>query len=138
MTHVDRKSGLASLSLVLGYDSDRIHRTASDDIARVFGNVHTITYDNGSEFSAWRRTENDTGATVYFADAYHSSQRARNENLNGLVRDFIPKGTDFKKLTPTYILEIEAILNTRPRVRLEGLTPLEAYVSESGSVALVR
>lgn len=139
VTHVDRKSGLASLSLVLGYDSDRIRQTTGKDITRMFGAAHTITYDNGSEFSAWLRTEKDTGTEVYFADTYHSCQRARNENLNGLVRDFIPKGTDFKKLTLKDILEIETILNTRPRVRLDGLTPMEAYESEleSRGVALV-
>ena len=133
LTHVDRKSGLASLGLVIGYDSDRIRRTTSIDINRVFGSAYTITYDNGSEFSAWSKTEQDTGTDVYFADTYHSCQRARNENLNGLVRDFIPKGTDFKKLRRRDILEIETILNTRPRIRLDGLTPIEAYGSEIGS-----
>lgn len=133
LTHVDRKSGLASLGLVIGYDSDRIRRTTSIDIDRVFGSAHTITYDNGNEFSAWSKTEQDTGTDVYFADTYHSCQRARNENLNGLVRDFIPKGTDFKKLRRRDILEIETILNARPRIRLDGLTPIEAYESEIGS-----
>ena len=139
VTHVDRKSGLASLSLVLGYDSDRIRRTTGKDISRMFGTAHTITYDNGNEFSTWQGTEKDTGAEVYFADTYHSCQRARNENLNGLVRDFIPKGTDFKKLTHGDILKVETILNTRPRVRLDGLTPMEAYGAEleSRGVALV-
>lgn len=133
LTHVDRKSGLASLGLVIGYDSDRIRRATSFDINRVFGSAHTITYDNGNEFSAWSKTEQDTGTDVYFADTYRSCQRARNENLNSLVRDFIPKGTDFKKLKRRDILEIETILNTRPRIRLDGLTPIEAYELEISS-----
>ncbi len=130
VTHVDRKTGLASLSLVLGYDSDKVRRATCSDIGRLFGAVQTITYDNGSEFAAWKRTEEDIGASIYFADPYRSSQRGRNENLNGLVRDFIPKGTDFKQLSRHYILEIETILNTRPRIRLDGLTPAEAYREE--------
>ena len=139
VTHVDRKTGLASLSLVLGYDSDKVRQATGGDVARLFGGAYTITYNNGNEFAAWKRLEQDITAEIYFADAYRSSQRGRNENLNGLIRDFIPKGSDFKKLTRQYILELETILNTRPRIRLDGLTPEEAYASElrSRSVAVV-
>jgi IS30 family transposase len=87
--------------------------------------IHTITYDNGSEFSAWQYTETDLNVSIYFADPYRSSQRGRNENTNSLIRDFIPKQTDFKKLHKKDILNIESLLNNRPRKRFNGLTPIE-------------
>ena len=87
LSHVDRVTGLLSLSLILGYDSHNIYKQTLQDVRRVFGkNIHTITYDNGSEFSAWKKTEADLNIAIYFADPYRSSQRGRNENANGLVR----------------------------------------------------
>jgi transposase, IS30 family len=125
LTHVDRVTGLASLSLVLGYDSSRIHQQTVTDIRRIFGDLtQTITYDNGSEFAAWKRTEKVLGLEVYFADAYRSSQRGRNENTNGLVRDYFPKGTDFKLLTQHEVREVETILNNRSRKRYNWASPL--------------
>lgn len=125
LSHVDRVTGLVSLSLVLGYDSHKVFRQTSVDIIRVFGRqVHTITYDNGSEFAAWKRTEQALGVAIYFADPYKSCQRGRNENINGLVRDFFPKGTDFKLLTQRAVREVETILNNRPRKRYNWSNPL--------------
>ena len=123
------KSGLGSISLVIGYNAASITKQTKVDIERVFGksNVATITYDNGAEFSSWRATEKTLAVDIYFADPYKSSQRGRNENFNGLIRDFYPKGTDFKKLTAQCILDLENLLNNRPRKRLGGLTPLEVF-----------
>lgn len=126
LSHVDRVTGLVSLSLVLGYDSSLVYKQTLKDIHRVFGNnIHTITYDNGSEFSAWKNTEKDLGVDIYFADAYRSSQRGRNENCNGLVRDYYPKGTNFKKITVSELMEVENILNNRSRKRYNWKSPLE-------------
>lgn len=125
LTHVDRTTGLLSLSLVLGYDSHRIHAQTLGDIRRVFGDIHTITYDNGPEFSVWKKTEAALEATIYFADPYRSCQRGRNENANGLVRDYFPKGTDFKKITIQELQDVEDILNNRSRKRYGWNSPLE-------------
>ena len=135
LTHVDRVTGLLSLSLVKGYDSCKIHKQTVADITRVFGtNTRTITYDNGSEFAAWRLTEQSLQARaddkrikikIYFADPYRSSQRGRNENINGLVRDYFPKGTDFKKITKQQVLDVENILNNRSRKRYDWRSPFE-------------
>ena len=127
--HTERKSGLGSISLVIGYNAADITKQTKVDIERVFGksNVATITYDNGVEFSSWRATEKTLDVDIYFADPYKSGQRGRNENFNGLIRDFYPKGTDFKKLTTQCILDLENLLNNRPRKRLGGLTPLEVF-----------
>lgn len=96
------------------------------DVRRIFNNdTKTITYDNGIEFSNWQKLEKDLGVSIYFADPYKSCQRGRNENFNGLVRDFYPKGTDFKKISKSDIMRVESLLNNRPRKRFFGLTPLE-------------
>lgn len=135
LTHVDRVTGLLSLSLVQGYDSHKIYQQTTKDITRVFGaGIRTVTYDNGSEFAAWKLTEQFLRAHVtdrrikpkiYFADAYRSSQRGRNENTNGLVRDYFPKGTDFKQITKQDVQEVEDILNSRSRKRYNWRSPIE-------------
>ena len=134
LTHTDRKTGLVALGLVNGFSAYRITRQTEPDVSRVFGKdkVKTITYDNGVEFTFWKETERKTGAVIYFADPYTPYQRGRNENCNGLVRDFLPKGTDFKTLTVNDIIRIEFLLNNRPRKRLGGRTPKEAYVALNG------
>ena len=76
-------------------------------------------------FISWKLTEKVIGAEVYFADPYRSSQRGRNENANGLVRDYFPKGTDFKRITPKQVREVETILNKRSRKRYDWRNPLE-------------
>jgi IS30 family transposase len=114
LTHNDRATGLVALSKVIGYDSFKVYKQTTKDIQRVFGsNIHTITYDNGTEFTAWKKTETELNTTIYFADPYRSSQRGRNENCNGLVRDYFPKGTDFKLVTDKQLSEVENILNNR-------------------------
>lgn len=66
---------------------------------------------------------NATGADIYFADAYQSNQRARNENSNGLIRQYLPKAMRLDNLNPTYVNEIAHALNTRPRKSLGWKTP---------------
>lgn len=129
LTHVERKSGLLSASLVSRYNGSNISIQTTIDVKRVFGNATSITYDNGSEFSLWQQTEKQLNTTIYFANPYHSWERGRNENVNGLIRDFLPKGTDFKNIRKADILEIESLINSRPRKRLQWLTPLEYYKS---------
>lgn len=135
LTHTDRANGLASLSRVLGFNAREIGRKTERDARRIFkGGVRSITYDQGVEFTDRENTEAMIQATtkdkrikakIYFADPYRSQQRGRNENLNGLVRDFLPKGTDFKKITTRQLYEIETILNNRPRKRYNWRRPLE-------------
>ncbi len=127
LTHVDRKSGLLSASLIHNYNAHKITKQTKLDIASVFGKIKSITYDNGIEFSLWRIAEKELKTNIYFANPYHSWERGRNENTNGLIRDFLPKGTDFKKLTKRDIVEIANLINNRPRKRLKWKTPLEVY-----------
>ena len=127
LTHVCRVTGLLSMGRVLNYNANNISLQTTKDILRVFGDIKTITYDNGSEFSAWKLTEKTTNADIFFADPYTPRQRGCNENTNGLIRDYLPKGTDFRKLSEADIMFIENSLNNRPRKRLGYLSPLEMF-----------
>ena len=87
--------------------------------------VLTITSDNGKEFAYHQHVSNALDADFYFAKPYSAWQRGTNENTNGLVRYYLPKGTDFSTLTHKDIQKIEDKLNNRPRKCLGYKTPNE-------------
>lgn len=86
----------------------------------------TITLDNGSENSDWQMMEEKTKLKTFFAHPYHSWERGSNENANGLLREYFPKGTDFSMISNEEIEAVELRLNSRPRKRLGWLSPLQA------------
>jgi IS30 family transposase len=94
--------------------------------------AHTLTLDNGPENRMWSEMEKETTASVYFAHPYHSWERGTNENTNGLVRRYFPKGTDFREVSEDEIAQVEYALNTRPRKRLGWRTPLEVWSGALG------
>jgi IS30 family transposase len=94
--------------------------------------LKTLTRDRGTENMDYKTIETNTGMKVYFAHAYSSYERGSNENLNGLVRRFFPKKTDFAKVTEEELLKVEYLLNTRPRKRFGGKTPLEVLLETTG------
>src|SRR5262249_45014170 len=87
--------------------------------------ARTLTWDNGREMARHARIAQATGINVYFADPYSPWQRASNENTNGLLREYLPKGTDLSTYTAAQLQEIEDELNDRPRKRLGFYTPRE-------------
>ncbi len=87
--------------------------------------VHTITADNGKEFSYHEKISEALTADVYFAHPYSSWERGLNENTNGLLRQYLPKATDFKKVTSNQVQEAVNRLNSRPRKKLGFKTPEE-------------
>lgn len=101
--------------------------------------MRTITADNGPEFARHRELSDMLGATVYFADPYCSWQRGTNENTNGLIRQYLPKGLSFKDVTTERIALIENLLNNRPRKKLNYRTPYEIMAKrfKPATVALV-
>ena len=130
VTHTERITGLTSISRIIGFNAYMVCKQSKKDIKRTFGDeAKSVTYDNGVEFISWLilQASISDDFVVYFADPYTPSQRGRNENTNGLIRDYLPKGTDFKKLTDGDIITIETLINNRPRKRLGGLTPIEAW-----------
>lgn len=87
----------------------------------------TLTYDRGSEMAEHMLFTKDTKIQVYFADPSSPWQRGTNENTNGLIRQYFPKGTDFKKVSIKDIKEAERRLNSRPRKVLGFYTPSEKF-----------
>lgn len=85
--------------------------------------IKTITSDNGKEFADHERIEETIKANFYFANPYHSWERGANENLNGLIRQYLPKKTDFSLISEDDIQKIEDKLNQRPRKRHGFLSP---------------
>jgi len=91
--------------------------------------IHTITSDNGKEFAQHEQIAEALNVAFYFAKPYHSWQRGANENLNGLVRQYFPKRTDFTTLTHAEVKNVTDILNNRPRKRFGYLSPNEVFAS---------
>lgn len=87
--------------------------------------VHTITYDNGREFSAHELVNKCLECQSYFAKPYHSWERGLNENTNGLIRQYFVKGSSFENITNQQVEYVQHKLNNRPRKRLGFLTPNE-------------
>ena len=92
----------------------------------------TLTRDRGTENFGYQEIEGALEISCYFAHPYCSHERGSNENLNGLIRRFLPKGTNFSKVDDARIAQIEYLLNTRPRKRLKGLTPYEVFFNKTG------
>lgn len=127
-TATERKSGYLLADLLKKVSAELIRESS----VRLFEKIprpkkHTITYDNGTEFSEFELTEKQTKIETYFAHPYHSWERGTNENTNGLVRRYFPKGTLFSNIELTYFKEVINKINHRPRKRLGYKTPYEVY-----------
>ena len=92
----------------------------------------SMTYDQGREMAEHKLFTKSTEMKVYFAHPASPWERGTNENTNGLLRDFWPKGTDFHKLSSYQIKRIQHLLNGRPRKTLNWLTPYEAFKNLAG------
>ena len=137
VTNVERKSGFLLAAKV----KKRTAYAIVNSTGKLFKNIPeefklTMTYDNGREFAYHRMIEYLTKLTVYFARPYSPWQRGSNENTNGLLRQFLPKGSDFTKITEKELLHYVNLLNDRPRKRLNWMTPREIFRKELQKVAL--
>jgi len=94
--------------------------------------LKTLTRDRGSENLAYQELEDVLGIRCYFAHAYSSWERGANENVNGLIRRYFPKGTDFATVSDEEIRHVEHLLNSRPRKRLGWKTPYEVFYELTG------
>lgn len=122
LTHVERKSLYTLADLLPNGTADAVH--AKMKKSNIKG---TITYDRGSEFSLWKMIEKDTGASIYFADAYHPWQRGKNENTNGRLRRVYPKGFDFDTINQRDLNRVVWKMNHSPRKSLSWQTPCAVY-----------
>ena len=91
--------------------------------------VKTLTWDRGTEMARHANITGATGVQVYFADPYSPYQRGSNENTNGLLREYFPKGTDLSVHKRADLQAVADQLNDRPRKRLDFATPREVFAS---------
>jgi transposase, IS30 family len=126
VTLVDRKSGFALVA--------KVHRLKARNVAGALRRQflplpealrHTATFDNGKEFAAHQYVARTSDIDINFARPYHAWERGSNESFNGLLRQFFPKGTDFKGISPLEVKYVRDLLNDRPRKRLGYRTPRE-------------
>lgn len=125
-TFVERKSGylLAVLLPTHSFGSLGFAEAANSCLSQIPPNYRrTLTLDNGPEMKLPERIERTTGATVYYANPYHSWERGTNENTNGLLRYFFPKKSSFAAITQANLDQAVRLFNTRPRKRLNWRTP---------------
>ena len=132
MTYVCRKSRFLIAELMDDRRAETFNQATLENFKYISSkDVKTFTSDNGKEFSKFKELENKLGVTCYFANPYHSWERGTNENTNGLLRRFYPKGTDFKILTKKEVNKAVWAINNRPRKCLGFKTPLEIFRGES-------
>lgn len=130
VTLVERKSGYLLAGKVPHLRARLVrHEVESLLVAAPPELRRTLTLDNGKEFAEHERLSEHLGLDVYFADPYCAWQRGTNENTNGLLRQFFPKGTIFRGLHRQHLDEAQHLLNHRPRKRLGYRTPHEVLAS---------
>lgn len=112
---VERTSKLYLIRKVPAKSAAEVHRAMVKMLWRYRRHVHTITADNGSEFCEHEQVADKLKADIYFANPYSSWERGLNENFNGLLRQYIRKGTDLRTVTDRQLADIERAINLRPR-----------------------
>jgi len=133
VTHVERKSRYTRL----GKLRDKTAATLSAVSRAVLGDLprrlrRTLTADNGREFADFKAIERALKLKFYFANPHAPWERGTSENTNGLLRDFFPKGSDFRKITTARLAQVERMLNNRPRKCLNYRTPAEVLSALPG------
>ena len=137
-THVERKSRY----LIAARLADKKADTMTRQTIRAFQPIpragrKTLTLDNGKEFARFKDIEAASGLVVYFADPYSAWQRGSNENTNGLLRQYFPKGCDFRAISEKHLASVVAKLNHRPRKCLGYRTPHEVLQNaKAGALAI--
>lgn len=133
-TLVERKTGLVFITRIRNATAQETTNAVIRRLS-ILPNIFrkTLTVDNGTENAGHDVIKHELSTVCYSAHPYSSWERGTNENTNGLIRWYFPKGTDFAKVTDKEIATVEYCLNTRPRKRLGWKTPLEVF---NESVAL--
>jgi IS30 family transposase len=127
LTLVERKTGLVLIGKLADRTAEGLSRRAVRLMISSGARFETVTADNGTEFHDYKRIERRAGVAFYFARPYHSWERGSNENANGLLRQYLPKGASMAGLSQHQCNAIARKLNTRPRKWLGFRTPLECF-----------
>ncbi len=127
LTLVERKTLYTVIVKLSGKRADLLAKAAIANLREFKAKVKTITFDNGLEFSAHGKIAKGLGADIYFAHPYASWERGTNENTNGLIRQYFPKGTDFNEVTRAQVQWVMDRINNRPRKTRGCKTPNELF-----------
>jgi IS30 family transposase len=125
LTINDRVSSYVWMAKLNGKNADELAMKAVEILQPHAHWIHTITGDNGKELADHKKIAQQIGIDFYFAKPYHSWERGANENTNGLIRQYFPKGSSFESITDKDIQYVQHKLNNRPRKKLGFLTPIE-------------
>jgi len=132
VTHVERKSRYLLAAKIPDKKAATFTARSSELFATVAPKLRqTLTLDNGSEGAGYRQIQERTGMAIYFAAPYAAWQRGTNENTNGLLRQYFPRGTDFRRVSDHAVTTAVDRLNHRPRKALHYQTPHEVFQSAS-------
>lgn len=124
LTICDRASGMLKMRKVRSKQAKEVAKAMVQELEDWKPYLKTITADNGKEFANHEYVAENLNIDYYFARPYHSWERGSNENLNGLIRQYFKKSTDFTAITMEQVKEIEKKLNTRPRKRFQFENPI--------------
>lgn len=130
LTMVERKTLYTVIVRLTGKRADLLAEAAISHMADIQSKVETITFDNGLEFADHATIAEGLGADIYFAHPYASWERGINENTNGLIRQYFPKGTDFNQVTDEQVQWVMDRLNNRPRKTRGCKSPNELFMGQ--------
>jgi transposase, IS30 family len=128
LTLVERKSGYVMIGKLRSRTAEEATRATVELMRQHRQKFRTITADNGTEFHGYELIEEVTGVKFYFATPHHSWERGTNENTNGLIRQYLPKGQSLARLTQDQCDAIAEHLNHRPRKRHGYKTPNQCFL----------
>jgi len=131
---VERVSKLTRLALLKGPTSEATSEAIIKCLKPLKEFIFTLTSDNGKEFAWHTKISQALDSLFYFCTPYHSWERGLNENTNGLVRQYFPKGLDFAGITEADVQKVEGLLNNRPRKTLNYQTPNEVFATLTAKV----
>ena len=127
-TLVERTTRFTIIVPLTAKDAETVRKTYAKEIRTLPEELRkTLTYDQGKEMSEHKQFTLSTGMQVYFAHPASPWERGTNENTNGLIRQYFPKGTDFRMISRREIKRVQRSLNTRPRKSLGYYTPQEKF-----------
>lgn len=128
VTCVDRKSRFLLAAIV----ENKSSQTVNAALQQLLGGqpLHSLTLDRGAEFAAFDELERSLKTQVFFADPHAPWQRGSNENINGLLRFFFPRGTDFSSVSKQELDAVLSLINSRPRKCLDWLSPSDLFLSK--------
>lgn len=131
VTLIERKSRFALLRKVEQRTADLVCKALIDLLQPVSDRLHTLTADNGKEFAEHEKIARELKADFYFAHPYSAWERGSNENMNGLIRQYIPKSRNLASLDETEVELVMDRLNNRPRKCLDFKSPFEVFFDQS-------